>query len=112
MRMRRCRSRKAGVTFGERFWLECHQKTAGVPPHDRPRMVEDDLRAIVVERGGDDVLGRPPAEEPPEPDDGAGVALAVAARHADARHAVLEAARFAPAGRCEGVPLPGVEYDP
>ena len=32
MRIRRCRSRKAGVTFGERFSLECHQKTAGSSP--------------------------------------------------------------------------------
>src|SRR5205807_8696563 len=80
-----------------------------MPAHDRARVVEDHLRALVVEGRADDVLRGLAAEEPPEPHNRPAVALAVAARHRDAREAVQEASLLASAGRCERLPLPRIE---
>ena len=78
---------------------------------DPAGMVEDDLRAVVVEGRADDVLRRRPTEEPPEPHDGAPEALPVAAGHTDPGEPMAEAAIRTPAGRAEGVLLPVVESD-
>src|SRR5262249_33014829 len=80
-------------------------------PDDLPGMVEHDLRAVEVEGRGDDVLGRQAAQEPPEADGGAAVALAVARGDGDAAQPIAEAAVGSRTRLAERLVLPVVELD-
>ena len=74
--------------------------------HDPLGVVHDDLRAVQVERGAEDVLRGLPDEQAPQADAGASVGLALAAGHADPGQPVAEAPADARARLAEGVTLP------
>jgi hypothetical protein len=74
-------------------------------------MVEHHLGPVVVEGDAQDIGGRLRAEESPQPDHGARVALAVAARHRDGAQAIAEATTCPLARLPERLTLPVVERD-